>query len=210
MASNGDERKSIWYVLRELHRGGQYWIRNTQGSDEVRIAAERRFSPLREYELERYLRHGAASGDFGQQALYVKPPRLGCAAAAAVWCRWNFGNEQAACWFYLGLWLAERRFVGFRFEMPESGDNHNYYHSQPCQTMGSRNEIIPGALAVPVRNPTWPLAAKSALELLLCLVVAIHGMNGLSQMKSDVRKVAVMRQDRLLLNAIEGVMAIGA
>ena len=208
MASNGDERKAIWYVLRELYRGGQDWIRNTQGSDEVRIAAERRYSPLGERDLERHLRHGAASGDFGRQALYVTPPRLECEAAAAIWCKWNFGNEQAACRFYLGLWLAKRGFVGFRFETPESGDNHNYYHSQPCQTMGSRDEVIPGALAVPERNPTWPLVAKSALELLLCLVVSIHGMNGLSQMKSDMMKDVAMRQDRLLQDAIEGVLTI--
>ena len=208
MASNVDERKAIWYVLRELHRGGQDWIRNTQGSDEVRIAAERRFSPLGEHDLERHLRHGAESGDFGQQALYVTPPRLECEAAAAIWCKWYFGNEQAACWFYLGLWLAERGFVGFRYEMPESGGNHNYYHSQPCQTMGSRDEVIPGALAVPERNPTWPLVAKSALELLLCLVVSIHGMNGLSQLKSDMMKDAAIRQDQLLKDAIEGVLTI--
>ena len=196
-------------MLRELYRSGQDRIRITQGSVEVRLAAERLFSPIGERDLERHLRHGEECGDFGQQALYVKPPKLECAAAAAVWCRWNFDNEQAACQFYLGLWLAERGFVGFRFETPESGDNHNYYHSQPCQSMGGRREIVPGALAVPERNPTWPLAATSALELLLCLVVSLHGMNGLSQMKSDMMKDPAMRQDPLLRDAIECVMTIG-
>lgn len=208
VASNGDERKSIWYVLRELYRGGQHWIRSTQGSGEVRLAAEKRFSRLGERDLERHLRHGAASGDFGQHALYVKPPRLECTAAAAIWCRWDFGNEVAACWFYLGLWLAERGFVGFRYEMPQEGSNHNYFHSQPCQSIGSREDPIPEALDVPERNPTLPLAANSALELLLCLVVSIHGMNGLRDMKTIMMNDAAIRQDRLLRNAFESVLGI--
>ena len=208
VASNGDERKSIWYVLRELYRGERHWIRNTQGSDEVRLAAEKRFSPLGEPDLERHLRYGAARGDFGQQALYLKPPRLECSAAAAIWCRWDFGNQMAACWFYLGLWLAERGFVGFRFEMPQEDNNHNYFHSQPCQTIGSREDPIPEALPVPERNPTWPLAASSSLELLLCLVVSVHGMNGLRELKTIMMNDPAMRQDRLLRDAFESVLGI--
>ena len=116
--------------------------------------------------------------------------------------------RSAACWFYLGLWLAERGFVGFRFEMPQEGRNHNYFHSQPCQAIGSREDPIPEALAVPERNPTLPLAASSALELLLCLVVSIHGMNGLSRMRSTMMNDTAMRQDRLLRDAFESVLRI--
>ena len=59
-------------------------------------------------------------------------------------------------------------FLGFRYETPEDGDNHDYYHAQPCQSMGDGvRSRWTNALPISERNPTFPLAAQSSLELLL-------------------------------------------
>ncbi|MDE0422431.1 MAG: hypothetical protein OXK76_16325 [Gammaproteobacteria bacterium] len=92
--------------------------------------------------------------------------------------------------------------------MPEKGDNHNYYHSQPCRAMGRRKDVVTGALPVPVGNPTWPLAAASALELLLCIVASIHGMDGLRDMDRSAKRNPKMRQNKALLDALRGMFAL--
>ena len=99
-------------------------------------------------------------------------------------------------------------FIAFRFEPPEQGDNHNYYHSQPCRNMGWEGTPDYGAMRVPERNPTWPLAAKSSLDLLLCLVIAIGGMRGLAQVQSRIDSNGAMRQNTLLTQALRGMMAL--
>lgn len=98
------------------------------------------------------------------------------------------------------------KFIGYRYETPEYGDNHNYYHAQPCQSMGDRDEKVTQALPVPERNPTWSLAAKSSLELLLCLVVSIYGMKGLLDMKNHFSKILNENNNLELFRSIKNIL----
>ena len=110
----------------------------------------------------------------------------------------------------MGLWLKDGQFVAFRFEPPERGDNHNYYHSQPCRTMSWEHRPIQGAIDVPERNPTWPLPADSSLDLLLCLVVSIHGMRGLRLLRERVEQDVDMPASGILRKQMEKVMRLQA
>ena len=202
---DGDEQKAIWYVLRDLLEEGMRWRRDHAYGGTTDIANV--FTPLDERKLQSHMRHGR-SGQFEQgEAIQVKPPaRAGHVSALS--CKWNFEDGCADCWFHLGIWLSGGQFVGFRFEPPEQGDNHNYYHSQPCRTMGFRDEPIAGALEVPERNPTWPLPANSSLELLLCLVISIHGMVGLRKIKDGVYTDAAKRKNKRLREALDKVLRL--
>lgn len=175
---NNDERKAIWYVLEDLLNGGEKWLQKGRAEGEPALAVP--LKPINRHRLQtRFLHHDG--GEFGpDEIIQVKPP-LREVRLAALRCKWHFGGKAARCWFHLGIWLKDGQFIGFRFEPPEQGDNHNYYHSQPCRTMGDGKPIT-RALELPERNPTWPLPATSPLELLLCLVLSIHGMTGLRKM----------------------------
>ncbi len=196
-----EQQKAIRHVLDDMLYQGE--IQNRHHASEGRVA--RIFTPLKKRELEYYLRN--TRGQFKQgEAIEVVPPAKE-ARMAALSCKWNFDDGRADCWFYLGIWLISGQFVGFRFEPPELG-NHDYYHSQPCRSMGLQAEPIPSALQVPERNPTWPLAATSSLELLLCLVVSIHGMDGLEKFEKRVLSDNAKRQSKQLRDALKKALTL--
>lgn len=182
--------------------------------------AKRKFTPLNEQQLQDYLLHRGNSGQFqNNQVVYIKPPIKKPASAAAIWYRWNFDLSTPNCGFYFGLWFQvpedglngetseiRTNFIGYRYETPEEGNNHNYYHVQPCQSMGDRDEKVTQALPVPERNPTWPLAARSSLELLLCLVVSIYGMKGLLDMKEHFLGVLNENNNLELFGSIQNIL----
>ena len=199
---NNDEREAIRHVLRALLFDGEEWSKcNEQCFQEV-PSRNSPFTALNRQQLDSYLRprgHGAFNPG---EAIRVRPPPHE-AHLSALWCKWDFKGERGGCWFHLGIWLSEGQFIAFRFEPPEQGDNHNYYHSQPCRTMGWEGEPKYRAMEVPQRNPTWPLAASSSLDLLLCLVVSIHGMTGLGRLKQRIDSQGKARQNKLLVTALE-------
>ena len=178
-----EQQRAIRTVLAKLLSEGEDWLR-AQRPDGEGLEVANVFAPLRQPQLDSYLNF-KPRGEFKPgEGIRVKPPARE-SVAAALRCKWNFERQRATCCFHLGVWLRDGHFIGFRFEPPEEvGDNHNYYHSQPCRTMGD-DKPISRALKVPERNPTWPLPATSSLDLLLCLVLSIHGMEGLRTMKEE-------------------------
>ncbi len=122
---------------------------------------------------------------------------------AALWCDWRSRGARMDYRFFLGIWLGNGQFIAFRFEPPERGDNHNYYHSQPCQNMGWKGTPEYDAMQVPVSNPTWPLPAESSLDLLLCLVVSIRGMIGLRELRQRIDRGGIARRNKLLARAFD-------
>ena len=194
-----EEAKAIWYVLRELLKDGL-------GVDPARIPAgidpERMFTPLNENTLEQRMRRDPGRSFQQGEVIQLRPPSKD-ADVAAVSYLGDVGGGHAAWRFYLGMWLRAGRFIGFRFEPPGYDVNHPYYHSQLCTTMGDRSRIS-GALPVPERYPAMPLAASSSLELLLYLVVSIHGMAGFNDLRGRIKEDEAMRQHSLLVRALDG------
>lgn len=173
-----DERAAIRTVLGQLRDAGEDWIRQAPPAD---TAITSLFQPLKRNQLS-YLLH-QPSGQFEPNEVVQLVPPIREWRAAALRCEWKSEGPGNGCAFYLGIWLDDLRFIGFRFEPPAPG-NHSYYHCQPCRTMGGKEPIrIPRALELPERNPAWPLHATSSLELLLCLVLSILGMDGLQKMR---------------------------
>ena len=198
-----DERKAIRDVLMTMLLDGEEWLEQRPAAPNAGGAVP--FNALTSWQLDSYLLHGP-SGEFKPgEGIRVRPPRRE-AHMAALWCKWRFKGALKGCWFYVGIWLGNGQFIAFRFEPPEQGDNHNYYHSQPCRTMGWEGEPTYDAVPVPTRNPTWPLPARSALDLLLCLVVSIHGMDGLRKLKERIEERSKANQNKVLAKALADMM----
>lgn len=171
------ERAAIRDVLIELRRQGEREQRDARFLDEDPGIAIPLAPMSHDHQLE-YVLH-TPSGQFrDDEVIRMAPPRRGW-PVVALWCRWGGGHEPG-CVFYIGMWTADGKFLGFRFEPPGEG-NHAYYHSQLCRSMNG-DKPIAGALEVPERIPALPLPAGSSLELLLCAVLSIYGMDGLEEM----------------------------
>jgi len=184
--------------------------------------AQRRYDALEGNELATLLLHGVHVGQFEDtKVIFLQPPAKEDAAVAALWCRWDYEKVLPKCGFYFGLWSPQPEFprpaegeqvnhhvafIGYRFETPEEDDNHNYYHAQPCRSMGRKDDEIEIALPVSNRMPTWPIAADGPLELLLCLVTAIYGMKGLRELRDALNEDARARQSKPLKGALASVL----
>ncbi len=219
-----EEQKAVGLVLSLLQSKGTEWTRldRPPAVNAATIEATRKFSPIERTELERHFLHGGNRGQFREnQAIYIVPPTKETSAAAALWCRWDFDLALPKCAFYFGIWSQKptyqaedarteskhTAFVGFRYETPEEGENHDYCHAQPCRSMGARDDPIMHALPLSTRYPTFPLAAESSLELLLCLIVSLYGMNGLSEIRERVLEDAQMRNNKMLCGALNKVLS---
>ena len=160
------------------------------------------FTLLSEVTLQQRMRHSPWEFKRGEVVLLRPPSRD--AEFAVISCKREVNGGHTAWRFYLGLWLGRHRFVGIRFEPPGDSDSHSYYHSQLCSTMGDESRIA-GALRVPERYPAWPLPAASSLELLLCLVVSIHGRADFNDLRGRIKADRAMQQNRLLVKALDEV-----
>ena len=149
-----EEQKAILSVLVLLQRSGEEWrsFERPSAAGTAENVATGSFTPITEGGLERYLLYSGASGQFDfNEVIYVRPPEKEKSAVSALWCRWDFSGVAAKCGFYLGTWWKPQKapadtgvcggrvvFLGFRYETPEEGDNHDYFHAQPCRSMGDR------------------------------------------------------------------------
>lgn len=220
-----EEQKALLHILRILRTEGDDWTRHKR-TDAAAMAAKAagKFDAIEAQELDTHFLHRGKSGEFeDNKVIYVKPPAKDPSAIAGIWCRWNYDKALPRCGFYYGLWSAQPpfpppaeddgtrhpAFVGYRFETPEDGDNHNFYHAQPCRSMGAKDDPIEHSLPISVRDPTWPLAAGNALELLLCVVTALYGFKGLRELQDTINEDATLRRNTHLKGAMDKVLALG-
>ncbi|MDB5431422.1 MAG: hypothetical protein JWP35_2538 [Caulobacter sp.] len=220
-----DEQKAIGHVLRLLRSEWDDWDRHHRpaAAGAAAAAATGKFDALGEQALNTHMLYGSDQGQFADnQVVYVKPPHKEPSAVAGIWCRWDYQKAPPRCGFYYGIWSSQPphpkpaaphgglhvAFVGYRFETPEDGDNHNFYHAQPCRSMGAKDDPVDHALPISQRDPTWPLAAKSALDLLLCLVTSLYGMHGLVALKGRIEEEPSLRQNGLIREAMKNVLGL--
>jgi hypothetical protein len=221
-----DEQKAIYRVLNVLRAEGAECIRRGHPNAARALKnAQGKYSPIDAGELETLLMHGPSKGAFDKsKVLFLQPPAKEGAAATALWCRWDYECDPPRCGFYVGLWSRQPpfpkppdgasaghhiAFIGYRFETPEMGTNHNYYHAQPCRSMGQKDDEIETALPISYRMPTWPIAATCALELLLCFVASMYGFRGLRQLQDALNNDVAARGSRLLQSALKATFASG-
>lgn len=221
-----EEQKAILYVLRILRTEGDEWMRHkrTSAAAIAKKSAEGKFDAIDAQELETHFLHRGKTGEFDEnKVIFVKPPAKDPTAVAGIWCRWNYDKGLPRCGFYYGLWSAQPAFpltapdddarhpafVGYRFETPEDGDNHNFYHAQPCRSMGAKDDPVEHGLPISVRDPTWPLAAGNALELLLCVVTSLYGLKGLRELQDTINEDNTLRHNVPIKAALSNLLALG-
>lgn len=221
-----EEQKVIYRVLERLRESGDDWLRyRAKSAEEPYKVARGRYSAVSQNDLLNALVHGGLKGQLDHtQVIFFEPPAKEVGSVAALWCRWDYETDLPRCGFYFGLWSSELAFpapkitdypqkhvafIGYRFETPEDGDNHNFYHAQPCRSMGRKDDEVEVSLPVSSRMPTWPIAASNALELLLCLVAALYGLEGLREVRNKLYQDVKLRTNAELRNALVAVLSLG-
>ncbi|MCG7985704.1 MAG: hypothetical protein JAY90_23575 [Candidatus Thiodiazotropha lotti] len=77
------------------------------------------------------------------------------------------------------------RFFGYRFESPEIGENHNYYHAQPIQAFGRGAKSEYAIDWYPDNYPTFPIHVRDCLELVVAVLISFRGLNVARQLASS-------------------------
>ena len=216
------EQAALIMLIEALYRRGEDWERREQPRrpEKLKNAAFAVLAQLTRQDVEGY-RAAKAEGSFGEdRIILLQPPSQDREAIATLWCRWNFESAVANCGFYYGVWSMVSplpgtkvegdgkrvpAFIGYRFETPEIGTNHNYYHSQPCRSMGSKVQEIVNALQVSSKMPTWPLAAANEVELLLCMILSLYGFIGFRQIRDAVLNDRRAQRNPALTDALAKV-----
>ena len=220
-----EEQGAIHSVLSLLLSCGEDWSRyhrSPKATSADRVA-KLKFQALTNRELNNCLKHNEHCGHIGDNKLvFIKPPLKEPSAVTALWYRWDYSVDRPKCAFFWGLWrnlsvntsnqdscMKSISFVGFRYESPEMGDNHNYYHVQPSNSMGDKDNPIDQAIAIPRRYPTVPLPASSSVDLLLCLILSIYGMRGLQKLWNEMRDRKIAVKNATLSTSIQNLLNIG-
>lgn len=184
-----EQYDAIVLILDRLKNEGLEWYRSAKASAvdlfEQRISGN--FSIFESGEI--YIIGRKPKGSFpAKRILVMAPSGREEKAVLGLWLRWNFEADPFEFRIFLGQWSeieGKKTFLAFRFEAPEQGDEHNYYHCQPCRNFGDK-EIVPHAALVSQHFPTIPLNASNIVELTVCAVMSSMGHK---KMKGFVRKL---------------------
>lgn len=184
-----EHHDAVVLILDRLKTEGLEWYRGAKSEDvdlfERRISGN--FSIFESGEIHTIGRK--PKGSFPAKKILVMPPSgREEEAILGLWLRWNFEADPFEFRVFLGQWSeidGEKTFLAFRFEAPEQGEEHDYYHCQPCRNFGDR-DLVPNAAVVSQRFPTIPLNASNIVELTVCALMASMGRK---KIKSFVRKL---------------------
>lgn len=220
-----DEQTAIFLVLEQLAARGLK-TREVGGRPlKLTQAAQAAFSDVSMDDILKLKRSTAAAGQLHSGAVIrLEPPNHSPQSITILWCKWDFGVEPPVCAFNYGEYRYVSPiegskapddknivvFLGYRYETPHPGDNHNFYHCQPCLNMGNREAPVREAIDRSEANPTWPMPAKCALELLLCLVVSLYGFEGFRQFETLLMASHDAKRNRILGSSIQRVRALGS
>jgi len=135
-----------------------------------------KFSPLDQKEIHT-IGHKPHGNFSPKKLLVMQPHSKEVEPALGIWLKWDFRSEPIEFRLFLGQWSIidkKNTFIAFRFEAPEAGDEHDFFHCQPCRNFGDR-EDLPEAAPISKRFPTIPLNASNIVELTLCALMSTMG-----------------------------------
>jgi hypothetical protein len=190
---------AVVLILDRLKAEGLEWYRNAEsgGVDVFERRISGSFSIFDSGEIHTVGRK--PRGSFPSKKILVMPPSgREEEAILGLWLKWDFEKTPFEFRLFIGQWSEidnTKTFIAFRFEAPEQGDEHNYFHCQPCRDFGDR-EQVPNAALVSHRFPTIPVNASNIVELTVCALMSTMGHK---KMKSFVRKL--LRESALTSNA---------
>lgn len=184
-----EEREAVRLMLERLKDAGLKWYRHAKTTEvdmfERRISGN--FSILDSGEHHTLPRKPAGSLP-SKKILLMPPSGSEEEEILGLWLRWNFEAEPFAFRLFVGQWAkveGTKTFIAFRFEAPETGDKHDYFHCQPCRNFGDK-ENVPNAALISEHFPTIPVKADNIVELTLCALMSCMGH---SDAKAFVRKL---------------------
>jgi len=82
------------------------------------------------------------------------------------------------------------RAFGYRYEPPEGAGRHDFWHAQPILELRLYDDTyrqLPGSKDHwrPADTPSFPLDADQAVDLLLCLMISLYGLQDAATMQAN-------------------------
>lgn len=178
---------AVVLILDRLKAEGLQWYRKAVDVDVFERRISGSFSVFESGEIYTIGRKPKSS--FPSKKILVMPPSgREEEAVLGLWLKWDFEKNPFEFRLFVGQWSeidSQKTFIAFRFEAPEQGDEHNYYHCQPCRDFGDRDPV-PNAALVSHRFPTIPVNATNIVELTMCALMSTMGRK---KMEGFVRKL---------------------
>jgi hypothetical protein len=173
-----EQYEAVILILERLKTEGLSWYRRAARDDvdlfERRVSGN--FAVFDGGEIHEIGRKPV--GCLPSKKILIMPP-LGREkeSVLGMWLRWNFAADPFEFRLFLGHWSeidGSKSFIAFRFEAPEQGEEHDFYHCQPCRNFGDKEKV---RHAVPVSEhfPTVPVNASNIVELTTCAIMAVLG-----------------------------------
>ncbi len=208
-----EEQRAISLIFNHLAVEGADWYKSS-GDPGVSYYSDRlkKTYSLADANALQKLRWASRAHFDRRQIALLRPPTADPAPLLAVWCRWDFEVTPARCGFYTGLWTRtghDHTFIGFRFETPEDGEQHGFYHCQPCRNLGDRDDPESVAVEISEKVPTFALHAGNSAELALNIVLAMRGKTGLKEFRVSLfENVPEAARNRTLIDGFRRLHAL--
>ncbi|SRR6266568_1554535 len=76
-------------------------------------------------------------------------------------------------------------FFGYRYESPERGMTHNFFHIQPIRGFNKNDAVQQYSYSwMPTRFPTFPVASRDPFELFVVMLYSVQGDSALQSFTS--------------------------
>lgn len=217
------EQEAVFFILETLARRGEAYARKAAALPPRMLEAASSHSILAANNVSQLRSTTTAQGSLGNASVIrLQPPSHFSDRLVVLWCRWDFSQTPARCGYYYGNWFLLSApnansasgpkvlgFLGYRFETPEIGQNHNYYHCQPCLNFGTKDDPpVSHAIERSTYDPTWPIAASNSVELLLCLVLSLYGFDEFRKIEGELMNVRAASRNSRLTTALGAIKAL--
>lgn len=122
------------------------------------------------------------TGKFDRKCIFLKPTDRGTILFPMLSLSYDFGRSIPIVRLRLGLFLnhdSKVKGMGYRLESPEGVGRHHYYHVQLIKGFET-GELFPPTETtewLPDNEPTFPLDAEDSVDLLLCLILSLYGLD---------------------------------
>lgn len=183
-----EEQTLLRRVLLQLWRSHDRWSRGANGP--IKDLYNRLLVPyprISEEELARLTGHKC--GNLGRAFLFLVPPPHSL-VQPILHLSYDFRVDIPILRIRIamfGLKSGKPSAVGFRFETPEAGETHNYYHSQMIEDLVPNRGRLPCQEWLPQRCPALTLNAVNAMTLLLSLLFSLYDRAFEGELESNLR-----------------------
>lgn len=151
----------------------------------------KRYQNFDDRELENLLKAPRVNFLDHKKFLFLEPPEEGDCVLPILTLMYDFDRDRALPDFGIRLAIFlfgendDPQAIGYRFESPEGGDRHNYYHAQPIRSF-SIDEMewpLPCPSWLPVKRPTFALDAQNFPSLFVSLLISLYGLKFIKEMR---------------------------